>query len=802
MTEERKYKIALGRSCTDKEWKNKLVTWGQLVERFSKVARTSETVAQYAAMRKDEKGRAKDKGGFVGGQIDGGRRKGDSIKCRSLVTLDIDFGQNDTPDVIADMLPCAWALYSTHSHTPQSPRYRLVIPLSRDVTPDEYIPVARRVAEWIDINLFDSSTYEPSRLMYWPSCPVDGEYVFLSAPGDPLDADEVLDSYTDWRNVAEWPMDRRTVRRVGPNGRKQEDPTAKTGVIGAFCRCYPITETIEAFLSDVYAPTGHDDRYTYTNGSTTGGLVIYEDKWAYSHHGTDPCCEKLCNAFDLVRLHKFGELDEDADINTPVAKLPSFLAMDRFAREEPRVKALMIRESINSINEDFADVPDEEDEDWMQQLQVDSKSRPQPTPFNFGLILRHDPQLKGCIRRDLFCSRDVLAKDLPWRPMKLDQYWNNSDDNGLINYISGHYNLTAKTSILDALDFYASQNYFHPVRDYLNGLTWDGEPRLDNLLVDYFGAPDTDLTRAVTRKHFCAAVARVMTPGIKYDYVLTLIGAQGIGKSTFLKTIAKEKWCDDSLNSIEGKEAMEHLRGKWLLEFAELTNYNGATSEAYKAFISKTDDSYRPAYGRKTEVYPRQCVFFATTNDSNFLKGDTGNRRFWLIDCGVEMPMKDLRKDLPGEVDQIWAEAVQRWREGEKLYLTRELEEEAWSLQEEHNEIETDDRAGLIGEYLHKEIPTTWGSMTMQQRADWFRVSSESEASEPRMKRETICAAEVYVECFGQRIDDKLRYKTRAINQMLRQRKDLEYIGRTRDKVYGLQHRFRIIHDNEDCDNV
>ena len=166
------------------------------------------------------------------------------------------------------------------------------------------------------------------------------------------------------------------------------------------------------------------------------------------------------------------------------------------------------------------------------------------------------------------------------------------------------------------------------------------------------------------------------------------------------------------------------------------------------------------------------------------------------------MPLKDLRKDLPGEVDQIWAEAVQRWREGEKLYLSRELEEEAWSLQEEHNEIETDDRAGFIGPFIHKEIPTTWGSMTMQQRADWFRVSSESEASEPRMKRETICAAEVYVECFGQRIDDKLRYKTRAINQMLRQRKDLEYIGRTRDKVYGLQHRFRIIHDNEDCDNV
>ena len=796
--EEKKYKIAVGRSRTETEWKNRLVTWAQLVDKFREPRRTAETSAEYAAMSRADKGRAKDKGGFVGGHITGGRRKGDAIACRSLVTLDIDYGQADTPDIIADMLSCAWALYSTHSHTSATPRYRLVVPLDRDVTPDEYIPIARKVAEWIDIDIFDSSTYEPARLMYWPSCPKDGEYVFRQGEGEPLDADAVLlENYTDWRNVEEWPIDRRTSRLVASNGRKQEDPTTKGGVIGAFCRSYSISEAIDAFLSDVYAPTGHDDRYTYVAGTTGAGLVVYEDKWAYSHHGTDPCCEKLCNAFDLVRLHKFGELDQDADINTPVAKLPSFVAMDHFAREDKKVKLLMIREQTTSIEEDFADLPDDEDDSWKGDLQVDGKNRPLPTPFNFGLILRNDPKLRGCVRRDLFCNRDVLTGDLPWRPKHLDQYWTNSDDNGLIGYMSEHYVLQAKTNILDALDLYASQNYFHPVRDYLNALEWDGVARLDELLIDYFGAPDTELTRAVTRKHFVAAVARVMTPGIKYDYVLTLIGAQGIGKSTFLKTMGKDKWCDDSLNTIEGKEAMEHLRGKWLLEFAELTNYNGATSEAYKAFISKTDDSYRPAYGRKTEIYPRQCVFFATTHDSNFLKGDTGNRRFWLIDCGVEMPMKDPHEDLPGEVDQIWAEAVHFWKKGEKLYLPHDLEKEAWKIQEEHNEIETDDRAGLIGEYIHKEIPTTWDSMTMQQRADWFRISSESTATEPRMKRETVCAVEVYVECFQMRIDEKLRYKTRVINQMLRKRKDLvELDDRTYDKVYGRQRRYRIIQDN------
>ena len=781
-------------------WARKSVTWEDLLQRLKSCKKTPESVADYKQMTRAQKGKVKDIGGFVGGTIDGSRRKGDAITARSLVTLDIDYGQADTLAIVADVLyGTAWCLYSTHSHTPESPRYRLIIPLSREVTPDEYIPIARRLADDIDIDIFDSSTYEPSRLMYWPSCPRDGEYVYEVGTGEPADADKILGSYADWRNVVEWPIDKRTLRLTQGTGAKQEDPLTKPGVIGAFCRAYGIAEAITTFLPDVYEPTAHEDRYTFIGGSTAAGLVVYQDKFAYSHHGTDPCSEKLCNAFDLVRLHKFGNEDQDTDINTPVAKLPSFVSMERFARELDKVSAIIARDKLKELSEDFGQLTEEETA-WTADLQMDERRKNfLPSPYNFGLIIRNDPGLKGSARRDLFRGRDVVVRDLPWRPMNLDPYWTNSDDNGLIDYISEHYSLTGKTALLDANDLAVSQDSFHPVRDYLNALVWDGVPRLDTMLIDYLGAEDTELTRAMTRKHFTAAVSRVMRPGSKYDYVLTLIGPEGIGKSSLIRTMGRGEWFDDSLTSIEGKDGMEQIRGKWLVEMGELTNYKKSTSEAYKAFISKQEDSYRPAYGRKTETYPRQCVFFATTNERAFLKGDTGNRRFWTVECGVNEPEFSVWDELRDNVDQLWAEAVYYWRQHEPLYLDSRMTTMAKRLQEEHNEVIADDRAGMIEAFIQKPLPTTWEYMTTRQRQDWFRTSSEMNSDEPRIRREKICAVELLVECFGQQLDERTRYRTKEINQILQQLETkglVRYEGLCYDKAYGRQRYYSILEDD------
>jgi len=793
------YTISVAPSRTSPEWPNKATSWEKLTERLAKCKHTRESAAEYRAMSKTAQGKVKDIGGFVGGTVrDGGRRKADAITARSLVTLDIDFGTAATVETVREMLDgTAWCLYSTHSHTPSKPRYRIVVPLSREVSPDEYVPIARRLADDIGIDLFDDSTYEPSRLMYWPSAPADMDFVYETGQGEPADADRILDSYTDWRNPLEWPVSKRVTKAITRKaGARQEDPVEKGGVIGAFCRSYSITEAIAAFLPEVYVPTGHPDRWTYAKGTTEGGAIVYEDKWLYSHHGTDPCCEKLVNAFDLVRLHLYGAEDQDADINTPANRLPSFLHMEKTAREDRKVHGVLVRDMIKDF--DGVDVTGEEDESWKDDLQTDDKRKKfLPLPTNFGLILRNDRGVKGAVAYDLFSGRAVLKRDLPWRPMALDPQWNNNDYNGLIEYVDQYYRgLTGKTALMDEADHVFAQNNFHPVRDYLNGLQWDGTERLDTMLTDYLGAEPSELTRAMTRKHFAAAVARVMTPGIKYDYVLTLIGPEGSGKSTLVRLMAKDTWFTDSLNSIEGKEAMEQLRGKWLVEMGELTNYKKSTSEAYKAFLSKQDDSFRPAYGRKTETYPRQCVFFATTNEKAFLKGDTGNRRFWVVECGAVDPVKDVWDDLPGEVDQLWAEAVVRWKAGERLFLDREMTKAARERQEAHNEVTADDRIGLIDAYVHKAIPQTWECMTAKQRADWFKTAAEMEG-EPRMRRRTVCAVEVLVECFGQQLDEKTRYRTREINQILKGMDCLEEGDRERDNVYGLQRRYRIIYDDE-----
>ena len=788
-----KYKISVGESRAAVSWPVKQTGWAQLAARLGKCKRTHETVADYKAMTKTQRGKVKDIGGFVGGAVlDGGRRKADAILSRSLVTLDIDYGKPGTVETVRELLDgTAWCLYSTHSHTPEAPRYRLVLPLSREVTPEEYIPIARRVADDIGIDLFDSSTYEPSRLMYWPSCPTDGDFVFEEGKGDPLDADKTLASYTDWRNVVEWPVDSRTSRLVqGKPGAKQEDPVTKGGIIGAFCRCYSITEAIETFLPDVYTPTVHPDRWTYAQGSTEGGLVIYEDKWAYSHHGTDPCCEKLVNAFDLVRLHLYGSEDQDSDINTPVNRLPSFLSMEKMAREDRKVSASMSREIYRSAHEDFQ----EELDGWVDELDRDKKGNYLPSPVNFGRICRNDRRLKDAVAYDCFANRIVVKTDLPWRPRSLDPFWNNTDDYGLVEYVCKNYGgLTGKQTLIDASELVFSQRAFHPVRDYLNGLEWDGVERLDTMLCDYLGAIDNPLTRTMTRKHFVAAVARVMTPGCKYDQVLTLIGPEGCGKSTLISKMAGE-WFTDSLYTIDNKEGMEQLRGKWLVEFGELTNYKNNTAEAYKAFLAKDNDSFRPAYGRKMETYPRQCVFFATTNENNFLKGITGNRRFWLVECMEDLPIKSPWEDLPGERDQLWAEAVHRWKQGEQFArLSDEMAREARERQEAHNEMESDDRIGIIESFIHRPVPGDWESRDAAARQAFFKMNA---APDDPIRRETICAVEVLVECFGERLDEKTRYRTRDINYILR-RMGLRDLGRRYDPVYGRQRRYEIEPDPE-----
>ena len=760
--------IAIGRSRYEEQWKNRTITWSAFVERCSKTTRTSETFADYQKSPKSVRDNIKDVGGFVGGFIKQGRRKAENIANRSMLTLDMDEIKRPADEVWEDiklLYNFACLVYSTHSHTPEAPRLRLIIPLARPVMGDEYQAIARKLAEHIGIDQFDDTTYEPHRLMYWPSTSRDAEYYFRVQDGPWLDPDEILTLYPDWQDVSYWPESSRQRARLVGQMARQEDPLTKGGIIGAFCRAYTIQEAIEKFLPEIYIPTQHEDRYTYAKGSTFGGVVVYEGKWTYSHHATDPASGLLCNAFDLVRIHKFGARDDDAKPDTPTNRLPSFLAMSDFAAQDDRVKELISKERLAQVMEEFDLELDTEgseiDTSWMKKLQMNRKGEIVSSIDNVLIILENDPFLKGKFAFNEFSNRVEVLGKLPWND-KVNRDWDDADDAGVRHYVESVYGISGANKISDAVTLVFNKNRYHPVREYLNNLEWDGTPRVDTLLIDYMGAEDTEYVRFVTRKWMCGAVARILQPGIKFDYMLVLTGEQGIYKSTFFRFLAKD-WFTDSLQDVEGNQAVEKLMGAWIVEFGELQAFNRSESNAIKRFISSQEDRTRLAYDRRTSYLPRQCVFAGTTNRRDFLKDDTGNRRYWPVEVKREGRTKCVIKDLRRELDQIWAEAVFLWTvAGEPLYLTREQEVIANKEREAHREV--NEKEGLIIEYLDKLLPENWDELDLFKRRSYLEGV---DVLEGRKARSVVCILEIWCECLGKNRADLKRVDSLEIAAIL-----------------------------------
>jgi len=775
--------IATGKSRKETHWKNTQTTWAELVDRLSETHRTHETVSEYAKASKVRQSEIKDVGGFVAGYVNNGRRKSENITHRSALTLDLDFAQPDFWDLFTIQYGCAACLYSTHKHTAKSPRLRLIIPLSREVFSDEYVAIARRVAGDLGINDFDDTTFDPSRLMYWPSTSVDGEYLFEVQDGKWLDADAVLGSYKHWKNASEWPTSDRVDDAIMRDVTKQGDPEEKTGVIGAWCREYDIHTAIEMLLQDKYtAVANEDNRYTYAHGSTAGGLVVYDGKFAFSHHGTDPCSGKLVNSFDLVRLHLFGLKDEDMKDGTPPSKFPSFVAMEDFATKDKGVRKRIGVERMDAAKAAFGstDVQDEElqenvsdsgpDLEWLGDLDVSKKGDCNATIDNALLILRNDPLLKGAFALNKFDLREMATRNLPWRKITpITNFLKDSDDAGIRHYMETRHRLVSRQAIQDAMVLITEENAFHPVKDYLGRLGWDGVERIDTLLIDYLGCEDTSYCRAVIRKFCVAAVTRVYEPGAKFDYVLTLVGAQGVGKSTFFNKLGGA-WYSDSFGTIVGKEAYESIQGVWIVEMGELAGLKKSEVDTIKHFISKCEDRYRVAYGRRTENFPRQCVFGGTTNNRNFLQDPTGGRRFWPVDVGVQETTKSLWDDMDkAEVAQIWAEALVLYRGGESIYPDAAMAAEAKAVQEDHAEM--DERSDIVREFLDKQIREDWADMSLFERREYLQGGELTEKG-VAIDRHKVTIMEIWTECYGKQESDLDFYKGKEIRRIMAGFKD------------------------------
>ena len=760
--------IATGASANSKTWKNKSINWSDLVKKLSHTTRTPETAAEYKKMSKTEKGRIKDVGGFVGGSLKNGRRLKANVQNRTLLTLDLDYVVGDIWDSVELIYDFSVLMYSTHTHTVDNPRLRLVIPLSRPVLPDEYQAIGRMIANDLGIDQFDDTTYDPERLMFWPSTPSDGDYVFKFQDLEWLNPDEVLQRYPfGWEDISYWPESSRSKAKLNKALKKQEDPLEKKGIIGAFCRTYSITEVIEEFLSDIYVPGKDDTRYTYAEGSTTGGVVIYDDKFSYSHHGTDPASNILCNAFDLVRLQKFSELDEDAKEGTPANRLPSFIKMSEFASGDKKVLETIGKEKMEAAKEDFdaVETNDDNDTEWLNKLEYTESGKLRSTISNFSLIIENEPLLKGKIAFNEFSNRANVVGQLPWRKKDNLQDWCDTDDSGLREFIEKYYGISSTAKCADALALSYEKHSFHPIKDYLNGLMWDEEKRIDTLFIDYLGAEDNSYVRTVARKILTAAVTRVMHPGCKFDNMPVLSGPQGLGKSTLIKKLGME-WFSDSLTTVSGKEAYEQLQGVWVIEMGEMMATKKADIEATKHFLSKTEDIYRVAYGRRTSRFPRQCIFIGTTNDREFLRDKTGNRRFWPIDVGIQKPKKSVFIDMDDyEVSQIWAEAVELYKSGEKLYLSGEEEKEAQKQQDSHSEESA--KAGLIEEYLNKPLKNNWYELSINDRRSYIQGGDFGEEPEGTIMRTKTCVMEIWCELFNGDPKQLTPMMAREINDIL-----------------------------------
>ncbi len=718
--------ISVANSRKAKAWKNIELSWEQFLEKARVTRTTAESMSEYRKMSKLQQDTIKDIGGFVGGSLRDGKRRGSHVGFRSILTLDMDYAPVDFWEYFVSLFDYKACIYSTHKHTNDKPRLRLIMPFERDVSSDEYVAIARLIAKDVGIEYFDDTTYQPQRLMYWASTCCDGEFLFEQQDGRIVDPDLFLARYKDWKDTSEYPVSSRQTAVVQREITKQADPLAKEGLVGAFCRVYSIEAAIERFLSSIYEPSEIAGRYDFIEADSTAGVVVYEGKFAYSHHATDPAHSRLLNSFDLVRIHKFGD-DEKSN-----KEMLDFCANDN------EVKKQLGIEREEQAKKEF------EAEDWQTGLELNKRGEVENSLKNLILILENDEYLKNIVFNQLLDGMEIKGT-VPWQhPSK---YWRDADDAQLTAYIDGKYGAFTKQNYLIAVTKVTDDRSYHPVKEFLDSLPlWDKAPRVETLLVDYLGAADCYYTRQVTRKVLCAAVARIYKPGIKFDPMLVLVGAQGIGKSTLFARLGLE-WYSDSLSvaDMKDKTGAEKLQGCWIIEVSELAGIRKVESETVRSFVSRQDDKYRASYGRRVEPHPRQCILVGSTNaQEGFLRDLTGNRRFLPVNVGIGIKkVWDMTRD---DVFLIWAEALYYVKAGEKIDLPDEVKEMA--VAEQRKALESDDREGVIVEYLNLLLPENWDALSLMDRRSFIHNKDFGTPIKGTVKRERVCTMEIWCELF------------------------------------------------------
>ncbi len=378
-------------------------------------------------------------------------------------------------------------------------------------------------------------------------------------------------------------------------------------------------------------------------------------------------------------------------------------------------------DEITALYEDTNEII-EQKESWVNDLRKSPQTGAyKKTTTNGELILQNDEDLKDMFQYDSF-EKITKLRRLPYWRSKGDRnyYWSDLDTIQIKSHIDKRYNIQFSTDILnEVIDKIAYDNKAHPIQSMIESKKWDGKERIETLFIDYLGASDTHYNRQVAKKWVMGAVARIYNPGIKFDSMVVAYGEQGDGKSTLASKMGGN-WYNQSIKSFAGDEALKKIQGSWICEIEELSAFGKSTIEEIKSFISAITDVYRPSYGRRVERHLRQCVFIGTTNNYEFLKDKTGNRRFWPVTTDKSKATKSPFDDLTQEVvQQMYAEAKVYFDKNpidKTLLLDEKAAEMAIKMQEEHSE--KDALIGEIEEFIERPIPNDyWAENVRNKRA-------------------------------------------------------------------------------------
>lgn len=744
-----------------KQWYPTTMTWDKLIEDMQ------EPAAE------------KDCGAYMAGKATSTSRKNSRVEYRSMVTLDADNAEEDLPARVGGLGLTA-LVHSTYSHTTDKPRYRVIIPLlGPGLTEEEYPRAARGLMGALGKEQFDKTCDQPKRIMFWPSASSPDQYEVYSYDGETATAQGLLERFGGFSAAPE--------HKRGP----KRDPYTLPGVVGAFNRLYDMARAVEEFNLP-YEQVG-ENRWHYIHAESDGGVCVYPDGYVYSNHASDPAGGRALCMFDLVAMHKFGDLDEAADtpLNAAPKDRPSIQKAMQAFTELADVKMELMGLNVQS------DEKQEGTSDWVSKLRIHPKTgQTLNDVYNLRLLRKHDPVLSGLAYNKMNLAT-ITHRDFPWRkvtPGKDDQL-TNADRVEISDHIHYTYNLrqTTKERVNDVIDMVARDHSFHPVEEYLEGLQWDGVSRIETWLPGEVNG----YKRSVARLVAVQAVARMLDPGVKVDNCLIIAGGEGLGKSWLIERMARGWTC--TLGPIDrgsARDTIMIMSRSWIAVADEGYSLKKADSDNMKNFITRTHDEVRLPYARETEILPRRQVIWGTTNDPTFLRAQEGNRRFLIV--GVTEKL-DFDKYTNEYVDQVWAEAVHIWKESRAKYgvegnpvlrLTDAEEEVAKSVRGEATEEEP--LVGLIQNYLDTLVPEGWERMPVDERVMWLRNAEQGLVKPGTHRIERVCSFEIWTILLGNTRGKMSRVESLEITEALRKVPGWESSGvkRARFAFFGQQRYF------------